>query len=253
MRPDLRSSLRQDGERGLDGGDHPRRDPATPSNGRGSERQSHPLWHWTHHQRGRRNQPHHRLQRAGPSRPPPTRRPRERRHNSAREFLGHELESRHPDRLGQGARRAFRAVVSDNRGSDGAAVPHHRRESAQGKEHVCLRVAGVHLRPQPRANRRADRVRVPQEIRRGLPEKRRALAAGSRMGRSQPRFQDRSSNSSSDRSPRRDERQRSAWHGCASVGNGALRDVSHHAGHFGVSLSGGGLFEVWGNPSSGGG
>ena len=64
----LGSIAAQDGQRHLDGGDHPGRDPPAGAQRRRRQRQPHPHRRGPHHQRRRRDRPGGRLQRAGAAR-----------------------------------------------------------------------------------------------------------------------------------------------------------------------------------------
>ncbi len=86
----LGSIAAQDGQRHLDGGDHPGRDPPAGAQRRRRQRQPHPHRRGPHHQRRRRDRPGGRLQRAGAARARARPRTQARLHHPAREHVAHQ-------------------------------------------------------------------------------------------------------------------------------------------------------------------
>ena len=116
----------------------------------------------------------------------------------------------------------------------------------KGKNMFALGLLAIDLQSRPR-----DRIdeQIAYAFRKKSEEvyraERRAAAARVRLGRARDLdFRIDVPSAPSHRAARRDERQRSARHGRARSGHGALRDVSDHAGDLGVALSGRGVRAV---------
>ena len=190
VRPDVREHRRQDGQRRLDGGDHPRRDPAAGAQHRRRQRQPHPPRRRPRDQRRRRGRPGGGLQRAGAPRPPPRRRDQARRHHPAREHVARRTTTR---RSRASTPTAYEQIVAA--GYRVHEVPMHEEclaivpDSRRGKNMFALGLlcADLHL---------PDRGRAREQIAFTFGKKYEAivdtnvrlLEAGYRVGRREPRL-----------------------------------------------------------------
>ena len=236
MRPVVRLDRRAHGQRRVDGGDHPRGDPASRAQHRRRERQPHPHRRAARHQRRRRGRPRHRLQRAGAARSRQCRRTEARLHHPARERLGREPRPQDRPAVHGDARPVAGRRLPPARGADGERVPQARLRPAQGQEHVRAGDALQPVRPRHGPRPRPDRVHLRQEGRQGHQVERGAARGRLRVGGAQPRVRLPRAGGSRHRAAACDQRQHRDGARRARLGYGHLRHVPDHAGHLGLAL-----------------
>ena len=254
VRPDLRRRLRQDGQRRLDGRDHPGRDPAAAAHARGRERQPHSLRHADRSPTG--------------ATPPTSSSPSTSRCCSSRHRLGAladdaiilvenlwatHAERRHPRRVGQGdgGALAHGATASSRCRWKSSASPSTtiRARARTCSPSGCWRaIYGRDLD----ADRGADRLRLPQEV------AKRCTSGTSRCCGSATPGPSEHIDFRIEVPPRRSTEPLVVMNGNealglgrARVGHGAVRDVPDHAGDLGLALPARGLREVRRHPAPG--
>ena len=150
----------QHGQRHLDHGDHPGRDPPAGAQRRRRQRQPHPHRLRPHHQRRRRDRPGGGLQRAGAARPRARRRAQARLHHPAGEHVAQPL--RPEDRRRPTSRpttSSWPRATGCTRFRWSRSAARWSRIARRGKNMFALGHAVQHLQPRPEARARPDRAR----------------------------------------------------------------------------------------------
>ena len=237
LRPVAGRDRRADGQRHLDHGDHPGRDPAAGAQRRRRQRQSHPHRRRAGHQRRRRDRPGGGVQRAGAARPRARERAQARLHHPAREHVA-------PQR---GSRRSPRPTSRPTTSSWPPAtrcyeIPMEQEcrtlvaDARRGKNMFALGMLCQLYSLDLQLARDQIVLDLRQEGRRVVDTNIMLLDAGHAWAEANLDFSYRIPAVRVDRAADRRQRQHGAGARRARVGDGNLRDVPDHAGDLGVAL-----------------